>query len=434
MDKRSRRNYNFGELNHCVRLRGRKRQDNIIMAKPGVLFIIENLPVPIDRRVLLESSAIREEGLPVYIICPRDRDRRYRSREVLPNGIRVFRYPPPPQTKAYLSYFFEFFYCLLITFLLASWVYIRYGFTLIHTANPPDTFFIIGLLFRPLGVRFVFDQHDLCPELFMSRFRRTSGSMLLGALRFLEKCSYTTADLIIVPNRSYMNIAIERGRISQDKITIVRSGPDLSMLIPRDPKPELKMGAQHLILYLGVMGPQDGLEILLGAFHQLLTRPNLNRNDFLLVLIGDGDLRADLEQIAKDLDIVDRVIFTGFLSGDRLMNYLATGDLGVSPDPPTPFNDKSTMNKILEYMAFGIPSISFDLAETRYSADQACFYVTDPTPSALAEGIYALLSHPQKRIEMGKIGRERILNSLNWDISKKNLVGAYRKAGFIPIR
>lgn len=400
--------------------------------RKGVLFIIENLPIPLDRRVLLEASAIRSQKIPVYIICPGGR-LPLKRRETLDNGIEVFRYSSPPETRGYLSFLMEFGYCLAVTFILVSWIFARHGFHVIHAANPPDTFFTVGLFFRLLGVKYVFDQHDLCPELFTSRFRRTN-RFLLKLLYTCEKFSYRTARLVISPNESYREIALTRGRVPPRRISVVRSAPDDTMLESRQPVPSLKQGSRWLMLYLGVMGPQDGVDILIQAYAALLRNHSVDRKDILMVLIGDGDAREELEISARNLGIDDRLIFTGFMSGSALYDYLATADLGVSPDPPTPFNELSTMNKVMEYMAYGVPVVSFDLKETRHSAGDAAHYVARCTPDDLASAIRDLLNDPDRRRRMGETGRKRILETFNWNISRQALIAAYRDAGLLDRR
>jgi glycosyltransferase involved in cell wall biosynthesis len=399
------------------------------MKRKGILFIIENLPIPLDRRVLLEASAVRSSGVPVYVICPRGKDKLDR-RETLDNGIKVFRYSDPPETRGYLSFFIEFSYCLLRTFILSVWIFFRHGFHAIHTANPPDTFFLVALFYKVFGVRFVYDQHDICPELFVSRFDKPN-PVLLKALHSLEKFSYKTADLVISPNQSYREIALDRGHVRPDRCAIVRSAPDEAMLEPRDPCPSLKHGSKWLLIYLGVMGPQDGVDILLKSYAHLLGKNRQRRADYFLALIGDGDLRKDLELLASDLQISDRLYFPGFLMGNDLMDHLATADIGLCPDPPTPFNTHSTMNKVLEYMAFGVPVVSFDLKETHFSADTASIYVSPCAPEPFADAVQDLLDQPDLRRQMGQTGRQRIHDFLGWSYSKKELINAYRNAGLI---
>ena len=401
------------------------------MKRHGILFIIENLPIPLDRRVLLEATSIRNQGVPVFIICPRDAEKKFSSFEILPNQIRVYRYPPPPKTRGYLSYFFEFSYCLLITFLITLWIFLRFGFHAIHTANPPDTFFMLALLFKPFGVKFVYDQHDICPELFMSRFQKKHSEKVLRALYFLEFCSYKTANLVISPNLSYQKIALSRGSVHPRRSIVVRSGPNLKMLTPRPSNPALKQGADYMFFYLGVMGPQDGVAILIEAFAEFLKIHASSRTQFLLTLAGDGDLREDLEKLAQNLNIFDRTHFTGFITGDLLLNYLSSSDIGICPDPPTPFNDKSTMNKILEYMASGLPVICFDLAESRFSAGDAAVYVPGADPSDLAKAMDALIGDPEKMKRLGETGKHRIQDQFGWEKSEEALLTGYRTQGIL---
>ncbi len=401
------------------------------MARYGVLFLIENLPIPLDRRVLLEATAIRETGMDVFVICPRGIDTKLKYYETLPNGIRVYRYPNPPDTNSKFSYFFEFAYCLFITFALALWIFIFHGFHVIHSANPPDTFFTIAWMFKIFSVKYIYDQHDLCPELFISKFG-TAGGILLKAQYFLESMNYRSAYRVIVPNQSYRSVALERGNVPPEHVTIVRSGPNRALLNYQNRRVELRRNAEHVIVYLGVMGSQDGVDILLNAFAKLLETVPDNREKYLLILIGNGEKKASLEKSAEQLGIADRSVFTGFLHGTELLDHLAVSDIGISPDPPTCFNTLSTMNKVLEYMAFGIPVVAFDLKETRYSAGEAAVYVTPDTPEALAKAMDELLRKPELRKRMGKIGRERIRTEFNWEVSREKLIGMYYSAHLLP--
>lgn len=387
-----------------------------------VLIIVENLPVPFDRRVWLEANTLTGEGYKVSVISPRGKDdAKY---EVL-NGINLYRYRMPPPTKGFLSYLWEFTYCWLITFLLSVKILFREGFDVIHACNPPDTFFLLGAFYKLGGKKFVFDQHDLCPEVYQARFGSAKRKLLLKGLLFLEKLTYKTADLVIATNKSYKKIAAERGRVKEEDIFVVRTGPDFQRLKRLPPEPELKKGRKYMVCYLGVMGPQDGVDYLLRSI-EFITR-NHRRNDILFVLIGGGDSFKDLKKMSIELGVQEHILFTGRIPDEELVRYLSTADVCVGPDPKNELNDNSTMNKIMEYMAMAKPVVSFDLKETRFSAGDAALYARPNDTKDFANKILELLDDEKRKREMGEYGKKRIEEELAWSHTKKELIKAYAK-------
>jgi glycosyltransferase involved in cell wall biosynthesis len=386
-----------------------------------VLIIVENLPVPFDRRVWLEANTLTKEGYKVSVISPRARDDlKY---EVL-NGISIYRYHMAPPTKGFLSYFWEFTYCWLMTFFLSMKILFREGFDVIHACNPPDTFFLIGAFYKLQGKRFFFDQHDLCPEVYKARFGSAKSNLLLKGLLLLEKLSYRTANLVIATNESYKKIAAQRGKVKEENIFVVRTGPDFDRLKELKPEPELKRGRKYMVCYLGVMGPQDGVDYLLRAA-ELITKKH-RRDDILFVLIGAGDSFNDLKKLSTELGLQEHILFTGRIPDEELVRYLSTADVCVGPDPKNELNDKSTMNKIMEYMAMGKPVVSFDLKETRFSAGEAALYAKPNDIRDFANKILELLNDEKRREEMGKYGRKRVEEELAWSHTKKELIKAYQ--------
>ncbi|MFQ3611828.1 MAG: glycosyltransferase family 4 protein [Fimbriimonadales bacterium] len=371
-----------------------------------------------DRRVWQESQALTEAGYEVSVISPRPPEEpEYMELQ----GVHLYRYPLPPPTKSVFSFFREFTYCWFQTWRLARRVYKERGFDVIHTCNPPDTFWVIGRWYKRKGVKFVFDQHDLCPELFESRFQRKG--ILYKGLLWLEQQTYRTADGVIAPNESYRRVAIERGGIAPDRITIVRSGPLASRFQRVAPEPDLKQGKPYMGVYLGVMGAQDGVDYLLRAIHHVVHE--LKRTDILFVLIGGGDMYPDLVQLSKDLQIESQVHFTGRIPDEDLLRYFSTADIALAPDPINPLNDVSTMNKVIEYMAIGLPIVSFDLRESRYSAQEAAVYVSNNDEQAFGKAIVDLIDDPEKRAFMSEFGRKRFLECLSWEHSREKLVEFY---------
>ncbi len=386
--------------------------------KGSILILVENLPVPMDRRVWQEALALTEAGYKVSVISPRPPD----EPEYLQlQGVHLYRYPMPPPTRSVLSFFYEFIYCWLHTWRLTRRVAREQGIDVIHTCNPPDTFWTIARWYKRKGVKFVYDQHDLCPELYESRFGRRG--LLYKGLLWLEKQTYRTADGVIAPNESYRRVAMERGGIPPERITIVRSGPIASRFKRVEPEPSLKRGKRYMGVYLGVMGAQDGVDYLLRAIHHVVYTFGHRETHF--ALIGGGDMFPDLVQMCHDLNLDEFVEFTGRIPDEDLLRYFSTADIALAPDPFNPLNDVSTMNKVIEYMAVGLPIVSFDLKESRYSAQEAAVYVPNNDERAFAQAIIELLNDPERRMRMGEFGRKRFLECLSWEHNKQKLIEFY---------
>ncbi len=390
-----------------------------------VLIIVQNLPVPLDRRVWLECQSLVAAGYGVSVICPRtEGGPPYQELE----GVRIHSYPPPPPTHGILSFFWEFVICWIRSVVLAVKVAVRDGFDAIQACNPPDTYFALALPFKLLGKRFVFDQHDLCPEIYLSRFGKSG--VLRAGLRALEWCTYAAADHVIVTNESYRRVALERGCRPMGSVTVVRTGPDPDMLRRRAPVPELKQGKQHLCCYLGVMGPQDGVDLLLRSLHVLVHEQG--RRDCHTALLGFGDSLENLRRLATELHLDEWVTFTGRADDAMIARYLSTADIGLSPDPKNPLNDVSTMNKTMEYMAFELPVVAYDLTETRVSSQDAALYVAPNDFTAYARAVSTLLDDSQRRTAMGRIGRERVERYLAWHHQAVAYLGVYERLLGVP--
>jgi glycosyltransferase involved in cell wall biosynthesis len=375
--------------------------------RPRALIVVQNLPVPLDRRVWLESLALRDAGWDVAVICPQGPgDPAYEELE----GIQLHKYPSPPQTRGKLSFVLEFVYCWLATAWLTLRVVRRGRPTVLQACNPPDTYFALAAPLKLLGVRFVFDQHDLCPELYETKF---GGRGLLHRLLLrLERATYAVADHVVAPNASYREAALRRGGLQPQQVTVVRNGPDLARLHRVEPVPDLRAGRRFLCCYLGIMGPQDGVDVLLHAAHHLVH--GSGRTDVHFALLGFGDELDNLKALTTDLALWPWVTFTGRADDDMVRRYLSTADVGLSPDPTNAFNDVSTMNKTMEYMAFGLPVVAFDLKETRVSAGAAAVYVPGNDPRAFADALACLLDDPERRAAMGAAGRRRVGERLVW--------------------
>ena len=386
-----------------------------------VLMIVENLSVPFDRRVWQEARALRDAGALVSVICPVGKG--YMSGYEELEGIHVYRHPLPLEAKAGLGYLLEYGSALFWEFTLALKVARKHGFDVIHGCNPPDLIFLIALPFKMFGKKFVFDHHDINPELFEAKFGRRG--LFWSALRLAERLTFATADVSIATNASYREIAIERGRMSPEKVFIVRSGPDLTRVKTVAPSDKWRNGRKHLVGYVGVMGDQEGIDLLLEAAHRIVV--GNGRSDVQFCIVGDGPSAASLRFLATELGLDDYVTFTGRLPDNDLFEILSTSDVCVNPDRVNVMNDKSTMNKILEYMALSKPIVQFEVTEGRFSAQGASLYALPNDAVDFADKVLCLLEDEPRRREMGRIGRERVLSALSWRHEAPKLICAYEK-------
>ncbi len=392
------------------------------MASAGrrrVLFIVENLPSPFDRRVWREATTLRGAGYEVSIICPTGKG--YEKKYEVIDGIHIHRHNLPLEARGALGYALEYAAALLWEFLLALKVHFTRGFDVIHACNPPDDIFLIGRFFKLFGKRFLFDHHDLNPELYEAKFGRRD--FLYRLMLRLERWTFAAADISIATNESYKKVAIERGGMDPDRVFVVRSGPSLARMKIMPPVESLKKGRRHLVGYVGVMGAQDGVHYLLGAARRIIQ--DMNREDVHFGLVGDGPDMPRLRRLAAEYGIEDFVTFTGRVPDEEMLEMLNTADVCVNPDVYNEMNDKSTMNKIMEYMALGKPIVQFDLTEGRVSAQEASLYATPNDEEDLARKIVQLLDDPEARRRMGALGRKRIERELQWDYEAPKLLAAY---------
>jgi glycosyltransferase involved in cell wall biosynthesis len=386
-----------------------------------VLMLVENGPVPLDSRVWPEATTLRDEGFQVSIISPKSSPD-YASSYSCIDGIHIYRYRLPTIGNTYIAYLVEYSIALFMTFLLSLKVWLQHGFDVIHAANPPDLFFIIGLFFRLFGKKFVFDQHDLSPELLKVKFKRST-TPLHRLLLFLEWCSYRTAHLVITSNLSQKQFALERGHCPPDKVIAVRNGTRLNYMRLVAPEPELKRGRPYLLAYEGVIDVQDGVEYALLALHELVHKRG--RQDLSLVLMGSGGSLAILQKLVHELQLDEYVTFTGWINREDVARYLTIADVGLIPDPQNGLNEYCTLVKTMDYMAMGKPIVAFDLAETRYSAQGAALYATPNLVESFASKIETLLDDEALRLHMGALGHKRLEEILSWEKTKKQLLSAY---------
>lgn len=387
-----------------------------------VLLLVENLSVPFDRRVWQESRALVDAGYQVSVICPMG-GKQDREAETTIEGVHILRYPLRAAAGGPLGYVREYSLALWHTIRLALRLHRAGRIDVVHACNPPDLLFLVGLMLRILGgTHFVFDQHDLVPELFASRFTG-KWRPLVFLTRVPERLTYALADGVISTNESYRTVAIERGKMTPERVRVVRSAPDLTKFIPRPPDRELLRGKNFLAAYLGVMGPQDGVDYALRALAHL--HYDLGRNDVHCIFMGAGDAFDDMVALSHDLGLDEMVEFTGRVPDEFVQRCLSTADVCLSPDPLNPLNNVSTMNKVVEYMAMSRPVVSFELVEARVSAADAAVYAPANDERAFARAVDELLDDPERRSRMGQFGRARVEADLSWETSQRNLIEFY---------
>lgn len=385
-----------------------------------ILFIVENLPSPFDRRVWQEATTLRQAGYEVSIICPTGRG--YEKKHEIVDGIYIYRHNLPLEAEGALGYALEYAMALFWQFVLAWKVLLTRGFDAIHACNPPDNIFLIGGFFKLFGKKFLFDHHDINPELYEAKFGRRD--FFYKVMLAWERWTFKTADVSIATNESYRRIAIQRGGMDPARVFVVRSGPDLSRLKVLPPIKALKKGRKYLVGYVGVMGRQEGIDYLLRSIHYIIS--TLGRRDVHFGLVGGGTELGEMQNYAKELGIAEYITFTGRVPDCEMLEMLNTADVCVNPDVVNEMNDKSTMNKIMEYMALGKPIVQFDLTEGRFSAQQASLYANKNDEADMANKIIQLLDNPSLRSEMGRYGRIRVETELEWNHEVPKLLKAYQ--------
>jgi glycosyltransferase involved in cell wall biosynthesis len=388
--------------------------------RPRTLTIVQNLPVPFDRRVWLECQALTAAGYDVTVVCPKGKNDP--GHQVL-DGVTLLKYRPYAPGGGPLGFVIEYAYSFLATAALVFKARRKGKFAVLQACNPPDIFWPIARwLRRRDGTRFVFDHHDLCPELYDSRFPDGRPLPKRGLLA-LERATFDTADHVVATNASYAEVAMRRGSKAPDDVTVVRTGPDQERLHRKVAVPELRRGRKHLVAYIGVMGPQDGVDLAVRAAAYIVR--NLGREDISFTFMGAGDSHQQIVALRDELGLQDYVELPGRVPDDTVVNVLSTAAVGLSPDPKNPLNDVSTMNKTLEYMAFELPVVAFDLKETRVSAGEAATYIASGDVGAYARAIVELLDDGDKRAAMGKSGRIRIEQELGWSYQRDRYIGVY---------
>ena len=385
-----------------------------------VLIIVENLPVPFDTRVWQEATTLAANGYTVSVICPKGKG--FTEEYEYKQGVHIYRHNLPTEGNGALGYAREYWSALKNEYKLAKKCYQEVGFHCIHGCNPPDDIWMVALMFKNKGVDYIFDHHDICPELYEAKFGKKTGLFYKSQL-WLEKQTYRHCKFAFVTNESYKKIAIERGGMKPEDVFVLRSGPKLERLRILPAKPEIKRGKKYMVGYLGVIGQQEGIEYLLNAAKYI--KEELKRDDIFWGIVGGGPHLAELKAQSHEMGLDDIVEFTGRVPDEVLLDYLNTADVCVNSDEYNAMNDKSTMNKILEYMALGKPIVQFDLTEGRFSAQDASLYAKPNDAEDMAKKIIELLENPERRKKMGEYGRNRVVNELSWEHTSKALLEGY---------
>ena len=393
------------------------------MSKGRVLIIVQNLPVPFDRRVWLEATTLTQAGYQVSVICPTAKG--FNASHELLEGIEIFRYTLPFDASSKFGFAAEFLWCFLLSSLLSLRVaLVGRGFDILHACNPPETYWLLGLFWRLFGKAFLFDHHDLSPEMYRAKFG--GGGLVLRVLLWLEKQTFRVADVVVTTNQSHKEIAIARGGKRPDDVYIVRSGPQLGRFTIYPPEDAWRRGKSHLLVYLGEICKQDGVDHLIRALKHLIERYDFQ--DFHCVLIGGGPHQPVIQSYAHEIGVASHCTFTGRIPDEALCRILSSADIAIDPDPKNDWTDKSTMNKIVEYMFFGLPIVCYELREARVSADEAARYVEANNEGALARGIFELSADAAAQGRMRSFGMDRVRRVLAWDYSVPPLLAAYEKA------
>jgi glycosyltransferase involved in cell wall biosynthesis len=385
-----------------------------------VLIIVENLPLPFDRRVWQEANTLKENGAEVSVICPKMKG--YTKSYECINGIHIYRHPLPHEASGALGYLWEYTVALFWEFILSWKIFFRKRFHVIQGCNPPDLIFLVALWFKLFGVKYVFDHHDINPELYIAKYEKKG--MFYRFLKWVERLTFMTANYSIATNESYRQIALTRGKMKPEKVTVVRSGPKLDRLKITAGNIRHRKSRRYLVGYVGVIGEQEGIDLLLESAAHIVKE----RQDVQFAIVGGGTDVEKLKKLSADMGLSSYVDFYGRVDDATLVDVLNTADVCVNPDKPTEMNNLSTMNKIMEYMALKKPIVQYDLKEGKVSAQEASLYATNNDTKDFADKILWLLNNCEERKAMGEYGYNRVLNELSWDHEKDKLISVYKQA------
>jgi glycosyltransferase involved in cell wall biosynthesis len=382
-----------------------------------ILIIVENLPVPFDRRVWQEATTLKEAGAKVSIICPKMKG--YNQSFECINDIDIYRHPLPLEGKGALGYLLEYSVALFWEFFLSLKIFIKKRFQVIQGCNPPDLIFLPAFFYKLFGVKYVFDHHDINPELYIAKYNKKG--LFYKFMLLAERLTFACANYSIATNESYKEIAINRGKMPSEKVQVVRSGPKLDRLTPGVGNNSYKKDRRFLIGYVGVIGEQEGLDLLLQSA-KIITE---KRQDVQFAIIGDGTELAKIKSLTAEMGLENFVDYYGRVDDQKMVEILNTADVCVNPDRPTEMNNLSTMNKIMEYMALKKPIVQFNLKEGKLSAERASLYAENTSTEDFANKIIWLLDHDEERFEMGNFGYNRIINNLSWTHESQKLLRLY---------
>ncbi|WP_299471900.1 glycosyltransferase family 4 protein [uncultured Roseibium sp.] len=386
-----------------------------------VLIIVENLPVPFDRRVWQEATALREAGYEVSVICPTGK--KHTLLEETLDGIHIYRHNLPLEASGVLGYLAEYSAALFHEMRLSIKVLRKHGFDVIHACNPPDLIFLVAAFHKLFfGKKFLFDQHDINPELYEVKFGKKGFFHKL--LTIFERCTFKLADGSLATNETLKDRAIDTGKMPPEKVWVVRSFPDIGRFKRTEPDKTAKRGRRYLAGYVGIMAEQDGVEYLVRAMDHIVNVEG--RDDIGCIIIGDGPDYDRLRALSAELNLTEHVEFAGYVSGQPLLEKLSACDIGVIPDPSNVCNDKLSMNKVFEYMALGMPFVQFNLEQAKIDAGDAAHVVEESTPESLAQGMMDLLADPERREQMAAYARDRAQREFHWEIEKHSMLDAYR--------
>ncbi len=394
-----------------------------IVSTGRILIIVENLTLPLDRRVWQEATTLRDAGHTVSVICPTGGQ--YQDRYECLEGIHIYRHPLPLEASTVPGFIIEYAAALFWEFVLSLKVYRQVGFDVVQACNPPDLIFLVAAFWKYIFAKpFVFDHHDISPELFAAKFSRRG--ILDKLLAVFERLTFKMADVSLATNETFKQIAIERGGMDRDDVYVVRSIPDVRNFYRQEPNLSLKAGRQHLLGYVGIMGKQDGVDLLIKAMDHIVNTKG--RRDIQCAIVGSGTEVPKLKALSKELALEDYITFTGFLKGDALRSALSAFDVGIIPDPKNSYNDKISMNKAFEYMSLAVPFVQFDLTEGRNIAGNAALYAADNSPFELADKALTILDDKDLRVSLIEAGRNRASKILRWENEANGLLAAYQKA------
>lgn len=385
-----------------------------------ILMLLENESVPDDNRVVLEALTLGENGYDVTVICPTGHSQKWFE---MVDGIRVYRYPKTFELDGFLGYVWEYGYSIAMMFVISLYLWVRRGFDVVHVHTPPDMTAVIAIFYQLLGKKFVFDHHDLSPELYLARRGSDAPNLVYKALCFFERLACRRADRLIATNASQRNVQITRCGALAEHCVVVRNGPNELFLNPVAPRPELRDPGRLVLGYVGAIGIQDGVDSMVRVVHELKVRHG--REDFMAVIVGGGPAVPELKKLIRKLDVEDLFQITGMIPFPQVPAYIASFDICLTPDHSNPYNDSCTTIKTMEYMALRKPTVCFETRENKLTAGEAALYASDNNLQAFTASVIRLMEDPDLRSSMGERGRRRIEDGLTWNHQAVTLLALY---------